>query len=298
MDLQNGRGFEYGVWHLRPHSSSKLYEVVSQLPDLSPERAKELITLGSVYVDHLRRLDTDFPVPAQALLRVHSKPRRFLKNWNWSERILWENSNLLVLNKPSGIPCHPTVDNAVENILAQLQQQISTDIFLTHRLDVPTSGLLVFAKNKKSQTNFNRGLVEGKIRKIYSAIIPAPGLPPGKILHYMEKSPRAPKKVTPHETPNSLHCELHILQNSPLSSGHVELEIELITGRTHQIRAQLSASGFPILGDTLYGGSLIQGWNSEHIALKAKSLQWQAFDEFEDLQIDITECTKTPVLTP
>jgi 23S rRNA pseudouridine1911/1915/1917 synthase len=140
---------------------------------------------------------------------------------------------------------------------------------VTHRLDNPTEGLLLFAKNKRFQTQFNQLLKEGKIKKLYQAQVQ--GTPRWEkntlLTHYMKPSPRGPKEVSKEKNETWAECRLNILQIQ-----ENQILIELLTGRTHQIRAQLSCEGFPIIGDHLYGATKIH--DPDSIALKAIELHF------------------------
>ena len=87
----------------------------------------------------------------------------------------------------------------------------------------------------------------------------------------MESSPRAPKKVTAYFQEKSALCELEI-EKQIIHANHSWIQINLLTGRTHQIRAQLSAMQAPLIGDGLYGAQQI--WKKESIALRAFELEF------------------------
>lgn len=255
MAISEGRGFEYGVFHIKPDNSGHLIDCICAELNMQRDQIQELLDFGAVYLNQ-QRIFKNQAVTANDLIRVHKTPRRFnIQDMDWKARIIFDQNDFLILNKPRGIPCHPSVDNFYENILQQLQIKFRYSLFITHRLDVPTGGLLVLAKNKKFQSEFNHLLTEKKVKKYYKAIVPGNCDLMGVLTHYMEPSPTAPKKLSFDPEPEYLKCQLEILSSYfDAENNQTEMMIDLITGRTHQIRAQLSTMGYPILGDTQYDG--------------------------------------------
>lgn len=278
------RGAEYGVVHWQSTARGRPLELFQQIPmldslTLSAEKIRTLFDLGAIYLENNRLLDwqqLEIEQPVGTYFRLHTNPRRFdLSKIDLRQRIVHENQHWLILDKPSAIPCHPTVDNKNENLLSALQNLTRAPLFLTHRLDVPTQGLLLFAKTLEFQTEFNRMLSEKRIRKFYRARVEGPLLQAQTLIHHMESSPRAPKKVSRAEQPGWAYCELQIL-----GQQGAWVNIELKTGRTHQIRAQLSDMGWPIWGDRMYGSKIDLGL--DRIALQACRLQFEyGNQEFE-----------------
>jgi len=257
----------------RHHVTREKTTVVACLRDhfgLNAISAKKLLGLGAIYHDR-KRLFGDRELGVGAYLRLHLRPKRFaVQTIDWQKIILSDQNEFMVVNKPLGIPVHATLDNAVENVLHQLRLLTHGPLFVTQRLDVAVSGLLVFAKSSDFQRRFNRWLSERKISKRYLALVErAPPL--GFHVHYMEPSQRSPKRLDSAAHSNWLRCELSIVASRECSGFH-EMEIDLHTGRTHQIRAQLSFLGVPIFGDRLYGAT--RSYEKNAIALFASRLQW------------------------
>jgi 23S rRNA pseudouridine1911/1915/1917 synthase len=265
----SSQGFEYGVKHFYSPLAARLTDTLVVALQISLQNAQELLNLGAVYVQN-QRMTEDASIHEGALCRVHTKPRRYNCDYDWSSLVVYENQDFLVLNKPSGIPSHPSVDNRIENSLTQLALALKLELFITHRLDTLTAGLIVYAKNNSFVKSFNIQLQSRMIDKKYVALVETKNSLPPKLIHYMEPSPRAPKKVSPNFSETWALCELEILEQKILS-GFSWVKINLLTGRTHQIRAQLSEMQAPILGDTLYGSKLPFPPNS--IALRACELQ-------------------------
>lgn len=241
------------------------------LLNLEAEEAHSLLKLGAVYVNNIRQEQNEV-IAENSLFRVHTKPRRYNCNYNWRSLVIYENTDLVVLNKPSGIPSHPSVDNKIENALSQLSFDLGIPLFITHRLDTLTEGLIVYAKNNNFVKSFNIQLQERNIEKKYVAIVESKRSLPARLLHYMIPSPRAPKKLSDSVVENAALCELEILDQKSISSELTWVKINLLTGRTHQIRAQMSHSEAPVLGDHLYGGQ--HPYKPNAIALRACELQF------------------------
>ena len=166
-----------------------------------------------------------------------------------------------MVNKPGGLPMHPTLDNLYENLVSGFNRKL----FVTHRLDVPTSGLVVIAKTAAYQSLFNNVISGREIEKTYQALT-LKQVTMGLKKHFMKVSERAPKEVTLVEpSQDNLsqwdECLLEVLECRPtefkagivLAPGY-EAKVRLLTGRTHQIRVHAAYIKHPIVGDLLYTG--------------------------------------------
>lgn len=279
----HSQGFEYGVKHFNSPKSGPLNKIISDVLTLQPQEADFLIQLGSVYVSGKRAHLLD-QVEENTQIRVHTKPRRYPVNYDWKSKIVFEHQDFIVLNKPNNIPSHPSVDNQIENSLTQLSMAIDKKLFITHRLDTLTEGLIVYGKNSEFVNGFNIQLQKKLITKKYVALVETTKTLPTHLVHYMEPSPRAPKKVSQVATDGWDFCELKIEQQK-MFDRHSWIKINLLTGRTHQIRSQISEAGAPIIGDKLYGSQRLEDENK--IALRAQEIefQWQGLSH----QIKIEE---------
>lgn len=256
-------------------------ECLAQQAALSRETAAWLLSFGAVYVDRLRA-DADRALLPGQYVRVHFDPKRFpVRGIDWSTTLVHRDEKFVVVNKPAEIPVHATVDNWAENVLYQLGAACGEHFYITQRLDVRVSGLIVFARTQEFQRQFNGLLVERRVKKRYLALVTAaPVL--GRHVHFMEPTERSPKIVKAEAFPNSLECALSVRAlreiQSPGDSPQIfEVEIDLETGRTHQIRAQLSAMGSPILGDVHYGSPTpfeVKRNSYPGIALFSTSISW------------------------
>ncbi|MDN3724058.1 RNA pseudouridine synthase [Aequorivita sp. SDUM287046] len=125
---------------------------------------------------------------------------------------------------------------------------------VVHRLDRPTSGLVVFAKTSKALARLNKMFAERETEKIYWAIVKnPPPKPEDTVVHFLKRNPKQNKSYAHNkEVPESKKAILHYKLLKKLEHYYL-MEISLETGRHHQIRAQLSALGCPIKGDLKYG---------------------------------------------
>ncbi len=265
----SSHGFEYGVKHFINPKSGYLVAIAAEILEKNETELNDLLKLGAVYINNQRQ-NTNTLLEANQTIRVHTKPRRFNCDFNWKERVVFECEDFVVVNKPSGVPSHPSVDNVLDNSLTNLSQAINAPLFITHRLDTLTEGLIVYAKNLNFVKGFNQQIQNRLVEKKYVALVETSQLLPEKLIHYMEPSPRAPKKVSSVATEGWAFCELHILKQKKVDDS-TWVQIDLLTGRTHQIRAQLSEMQAPIKGDVMYGA---QTKHENGIALRACELRF------------------------
>lgn len=144
---------------------------------------------------------------------------------------------------------------------------------LVHRLDRPTSGVMVLAKTSKALTRLNKQFAEKTTQKVYWAMVAGtPADSPTRLVHYLMRKP-AQNKSFAHkkEVPNSKRAELIYTKRKSLDRYSL-LEIELLTGRHHQIRAQLSAEGLIIKGDLKYGAARPNTNGSIHLHARRLTL--------------------------
>jgi 23S rRNA pseudouridine1911/1915/1917 synthase len=166
--------------------------------------------------------------------------------------ILHEDPEILVVNKPSGIPTQPD-KNGTPSLLEILSEN-RPNLYLIHRLDQRVSGIVIFAKTEESASQLSKEFQSRNITKKYRAIVAnKPSESEVKLTHWLLKdAKKSLSKAFEKEVKNSQRSEL-IYKVIQSSERYHLLEIELLTGRFHQIRSQLSAIGSPILGDLKYG---------------------------------------------
>lgn len=293
--LVSSQGFEYGVKHFFAPIDGLVQEIVQNVLKIEPNDLLHLFELGSVYVNNTRWNNWADQVTSGAQIRVHTKPRRFFCNYDWKSKIIFQNDDFLILNKPAGLPSHPSVDNKIENSLTQTEKTLQKKLLISHRLDTTTEGLIVYGFNTQFIREFNQQLQNHQITKKYVTLLENPELMcnkfPARVIHSMEPSPRAPKKVVPHLKDGWDFCELIIEDQKKTTDHHMWTKINLLTGRTHQIRAQMAERGTPVVGDKLYGArhryesGLQANAEIQKIALRAQTIEFKSNNQIYKFEL-------------
>ncbi len=178
-----------------------------------------------------------------------------------SSDILYEDNHLIIVNKRVGeiVQGDKTGDEPLSSIVAKyvaMKSEKPGDAFIgvPHRLDRPVSGAAIFAKTSKGLERMNELFRCGDVRKIYWAIVAKmPEQEQGELVHFLLRNERQNRSFAykkPGPGTKEAKLRYRVIANS---DNYFLLEIELLTGRHHQIRCQLSAIGLPIKGDLKYG---------------------------------------------
>ncbi len=178
-------------------------------------------------------------------------------------KILYEDNHIIVVNKAAGeiVQGDKTGDESLcESLKKFLKEKYNKpgNVFvgLPHRLDRPVSGVVVFAKTSKALERLNEMFRNGNVKKIYWAITKeAPQEHEAELSHWILRNEKKNKSFAYNkEVKGSKHALLHY-RHIAASQNYNLIEVELKTGRHHQIRCQLSAIGCPIKGDLKYGAA-------------------------------------------
>lgn len=197
--------------------------------------------------------------------------------------VVFENDDVLAINKPAGLVVHPAAGNlsgTLVNALIERNPDIKKAIFdessdisktrpgIVHRLDKDTSGLILVAKNKRALRSLSKQIKNRTVIKKYQAICFGwPKKNRGVLINFLGRHPKNRKKVSDIGKEKgreaiSSYKVLHFLTDKQGNEYSI-IEFDIKTGRTHQIRCQISAIGNPIIGDIVYG-------NKESIKLSKK----------------------------
>lgn len=176
-------------------------------------------------------------------------------------QVLYEDNHIIVINKRAGdiVQGDKTGDRPLSEVVKDyLKEKYNKpgNVYLgvVHRLDRPTSGIVLFSKTSKALPRLNKLFAEKKANKTYWALVKKGDLPQsGSLTHWLRKNPKNNKSTAfKAEVANSKKAILHYKVIKALNN-FLLLEIDLETGRHHQIRSQLASIGFPIKGDLKYG---------------------------------------------
>ena len=175
--------------------------------------------------------------------------------------VLYEDNHIIIVNKESGEIVQgdktgdtPLADIVKDDIKKRYAKPGNVFLGVVHRLDRPVAGVVVFAKTSKALTRLNDMFREGKVRKTYWAITQErPSPEKGTISGWLTRNEKQNKSyMHDKEKPGAKKAVLNY-QTIAATDRYVLLEVELLTGRHHQIRCQLAAIGCPIKGDLKYG---------------------------------------------
>ena len=218
--------------------------IAARFPNISRRQARDLIAARRVLVNERAVAIASRDVREQDRIAVVGKTTDI--------EILKITDGFVAANKPSGMPTQPTRDRQQRSLEELLRAQFKS-IYLVHRLDTGTSGVVVFARTRDAAASLSGLFSSREVRKTYLASVDGAIDQPMTI-----DSPIGGKEA--------------ISRIRPRADGLIEAEIE--TGRTHQIRIHLASIGHPVIGDRRYGGPkaprlMLHAWKLEHELLGA-----------------------------
>lgn len=259
------------VLHCQASEPATLLDFVANVARISLHESLNLLNFGAIYCNR-QRCTENISLHKGDYVRIHTHPKLYpMPTVPTAQLILDEQEDFIVASKTWGLPSIPTLDNAKQNMKWLLEQHTSHYLYPVHRLDQQTTGVMLFAKTQAAVSQFQKAWEKQKVRKIYRAYVEQ-NLTEACYRHYIEgiRPPFLMKDAA--GSASSKECRLQILSSIPTKAGPyffednklypknflapsamVELRILLLTGRTHQIRAQLAALDRPLLGDSLYG---------------------------------------------
>ena len=252
-----------------------------KLEDTSRVAIQRLVTNGKVLVNG-KTVKASYKVQAGDEIEVEEEvPVEIsLKAQNIPLDIIYEDKDIIVVNKPKGMVVHPangnpdgTLVNAIMAICKDSLSGIGGEIRpgIVHRLDKDTSGIIIIAKNDKAHINLSEQIKEHTVKKTYIALVR--GLVKeneATINMPIGRSEKDRKKMAVTKKGKEAITHFKVLERY---DKYTLLQVNIETGRTHQIRVHLSQIGYPIVGDEVYSNGKNE-WNVKGQCLHAKSLEF------------------------
>jgi 23S rRNA pseudouridine1911/1915/1917 synthase len=206
--------------------------------------------------------------------------------------VLLEDGPILAINKPAGLltQAPPGVPSLEAEVKAWLKERFAKpgNVYLgiPHRLDRAVSGVIAFTRNSKAAARMADQFEQRTVRKIYWAVVEGiPDPPAAELTDWILKLPEQSRaEVVPPNTPGARECRLSYRLLATRENESL-VEVELHTGRMHQIRVQFANRGWPIIGDTQYGSTRSPFPQEQRITLHAHSLTFQHPVRYDPLTI-------------
>ena len=257
---------------------------ISSKTDISRVTVQRLIKENKVLVNS-NNVKTSYKIKVNDEITVEEeKPKEIeLKAQDIPVEILYEDNDIIIVNKPKGMVVHPangnpdgTLVNSIMEICKDSLSGIGGEIRpgIVHRLDKDTSGAIIVAKNDKAHINLSEQIKNHQVEKTYIALVrgivkenqATIDMPIGR-------SQKDRKKMAVSKSGKNAVTHFKVIERYPKENCTL-LEVKIETGRTHQIRVHLSEIGYPLIGDEVYSsGKNI--WNIKGQCLHAKSLKFK-----------------------
>jgi len=227
------------------------------LPDYSRSKITAWIKSGDALINNKAFKPKDKVNGSQmVILSLNKKQNNDWSAENIALNIVFEDEDIIIINKPFGLVTHPGAGNwngTLANALLYYDPQLSKldRAGIVHRLDKNTSGLMVIARNEKSQKYLVEQIQSHTVVREYSAIVYGYMISGGSVNDPIGRDPKDRIKQTVSSNGKDATTHYRVIDRF---KSHTHVKAILETGRTHQIRVHLSHIGYPLLGDPMYGG--------------------------------------------
>lgn len=264
------------------NENKRIDAYISEITDYSRTAVQRLIEEDKIKVNG-KKEKASYKVQNGDKIEIEEEPAKEieLKAQDIPLEILYEDKDIIVVNKPKGMVVHPangnpdgTLVNAIMSICKDSLSGIGGEIRpgIVHRLDKNTSGAIIIAKNDKAHINLSEQLKNHEIKKTYIALVRGVVKENNATINMpIGRSKKDRKKMDVDKNGKEAITHFKVLKRF---SDCTLLEINIETGRTHQIRVHLSHIGYPIIGDDVYSNGKNK-WNIEGQCLHAKSLDFK-----------------------
>lgn len=256
--------------------------ITKKLNDLSRANIQRLIEDGNILVNSAKQ-KISYKVNSGDKIEITiPEPKKIdLKPQDIKVEIVYEDNDIIVVNKPKGLVVHPaagnpdgTLVNAIMNICKDSLSGIGGEVRpgIVHRLDKDTTGLLIVAKNDKAHINLSEQIKNREVKKIYIALVRG-NIPENEATINMPigRSTKDRKKMAVVKNGKEAVTHFKVIDRF---KNYTLLEIKIDTGRTHQIRVHMAEIGYPVVGDMVYSNGKNE-FGVEGQMLHAKSLDFK-----------------------
>lgn len=256
--------------------------ITKKLNDLSRANIQRLIEDGNILVNSAKQ-KISYKVNSGDKIEITiPEPKKIdLKPQDIKVEIVYEDNDIIVVNKPKGLVVHPAVGNpdgtlvnAIMNICKNSLSGIGGEVRpgIVHRLDKDTTGLLIVAKNDKAHINLSEQIKNREVKKIYIALVRG-NIPENEATINMPigRSTKDRKKMAVVKNGKEAVTHFKVIDRF---KNYTLLEIKIDTGRTHQIRVHMAEIGYPVVGDMVYSNGKNE-FGVEGQMLHAKSLDFK-----------------------
>ena len=234
------------------NKNSELLEFLYERLDMPKKRVKQYLVHGAVYVNEERVTQYNYPLVAGQKITIDTNSKH-LKNFPFS--IIFEDDHLLVVNKPSGLLTIATEKEKERTLYHIVRDYVLSKnphgrIFIVHRLDKDTSGIVLFAKDEKTKNQLQENWNEYVSLREYTAIVSGhPKEESGQIVQYLKETKTNLVYVSRHEDGKKAITNYSVLKSNEKYSM---LKVTIETGRRNQIRVAFASKKMPIVGDKKY----------------------------------------------
>ena len=238
--------------------------ISSKVDELSRTAIKRLLEEGNILVnENIAKPSCKVKKGDRIKINIDEPKEIKIEAQNIPIEIIYEDNDIIVVNKPKGLVVHPangnpdgTLVNAIMAICKESLSGIGGELRpgIVHRLDKDTSGLLIVAKNDKAHINMSEAIKNRKVKKTYIALVRG-SVPEDNATINMPigRSTKDRKKMAVTKTGKEAITHFKVIERYTTNKGsYTLLEIKIDTGRTHQIRVHLAEIGYPVIGDEVY----------------------------------------------